>query len=164
VETKDLLLDAFSRVEEEVTRVLGRAEAPDLEYRPVPAANSVSWLVWHLTRVIDDHVSELAAGDQVWHGWVDRFGFPFPPADTGYGHTAEQVGQAVAAADLLSDYHREVQGMVRRYLQRVDAAELDRIVDRRWDPPVTAGVRLVSVISDALQHAGQAAYVLGLAR
>ena len=37
--------------------------------------------------------------------------------------------------------------------------DLDRVVDRRWDPPVTLGVRLVSIADDSLQHAGQAAYV-----
>jgi hypothetical protein len=36
------------------------------------------------------------------------------------------------------------------------------VVDASWDPPVTLGVRLVSVISDDLQHAGQAAYLRGM--
>jgi hypothetical protein len=40
--------------------------------------------------------------------------------------------------------------------------DLDRIVDTRWDPPVTLGVRLVSTIADCLQHVGQAAYAKGL--
>ena len=48
------------------------------------------------------------------------------------------------------------------YLATVTPEDLDRIVDERWDPPVTLGVRLVSVVSDDLQHAGQAAYVRGL--
>ena len=38
----------------------------------------------------------------------------------------------------------------------------DRVVDRTWDPPVTLGVRLVSILDDDTQHAGQAAYVRGL--
>jgi len=49
-------------------------------------------------------------------------------------------------------------------LEGVTGTELDRIVDRRWDPPVTVGVRLVSVADDCLQHAGQAAYARGLLR
>lgn len=48
------------------------------------------------------------------------------------------------------------------YLAGLDAADLDEVIDRHWDPPVTRGVRLVSVYADALQHVGQAAYVLGL--
>ena len=48
------------------------------------------------------------------------------------------------------------------HLAGLSEADLDRVVDERWDPPVTLGVRLVSVISDDLQHAGQAAYLRGL--
>jgi hypothetical protein len=36
------------------------------------------------------------------------------------------------------------------------------VVDEAWDPPVTLGVRLVSVIDDCAQHAGQAAFVRGI--
>jgi hypothetical protein len=50
-----------------------------------------------------------------------------------------------------------------RYVDGITSAELDRVVDTRWDPPVTAAVRLVSVIGDTMQHLGQAAYVRGLA-
>ena len=48
------------------------------------------------------------------------------------------------------------------YLATLTAGDLDRIVDERWDPPVTLGVRLVSIVDDDIQHAGQAAYVRGL--
>ena len=60
------------------------------------------------------------------------------------------------------DYHEAVHRLTLDVPRRVDADELDRIVDRRWDPPVTAGVRLVSLVGDCLQHLGQAAYVKGL--
>ena len=49
-----------------------------------------------------------------------------------------------------------------QYLDGIGEADLDRIVDRRWDPPVTLGVRLVSVADDDIQHAGQAAFVRGV--
>ena len=45
---------------------------------------------------------------------------------------------------------------------RLTDDDLDRIVDTSWDPPVTLGVRLISVLSDDLQHAGQAAFVRGV--
>ena len=48
------------------------------------------------------------------------------------------------------------------YVQGLGEADLDRVVDLNWDPPVTLGVRLVSVINDDLQHGGQAAYVRGM--
>lgn len=46
----------------------------------------------------------------------------------------------------------------------VTDGDLKRAVDESWDPPVTLAVRLVSVISDGRQHAGQAAYVRGLVK
>ena len=63
----------------------------------------------------------------------------------------------------LGGYHHDVHELTRSYLDGITVEELDRVVDTRWDPPVTAAVRLVSVIGDALQHLGQAAYVRGLA-
>jgi hypothetical protein len=50
------------------------------------------------------------------------------------------------------------------FLAGLSDEDLDRVVDDRWDPPVTLEVRLVSTIGDDLQHAAQAAYVLGVAQ
>lgn len=137
-----------------------------LVYRPDGDANSIAWLLWHLTRVQDDHVSEVADSEQVWtsQDWVSRFGLPFEPSDTGFGHTTTQVAQVDVAADLLTGYQDAVHAMTVAYVDQVEAAALDRIIDYRWDPPVSIGVRLVSVAADTLQHVGQAAYVLGLAQ
>lgn len=160
-----ILVDAFGRIRGEVQRVVRRANEDQLTYRPDPAANSIAWLVWHLTRVMDDHVSEIAESEQTWTaaGWTDRFGLPFDPSETGYGHTSEKVGQVQVGPELLVGYHEGVQDASIEYLTEVTATDLDRIIDERWDPPVSVGVRLVSVIGDGLQHVGQAAYVLGMA-
>ena len=103
--------------------------------------------------------------DQVWQGgdWAARFGLDPDPQNTGYGHTAADVARVrpVDAAALV-DYLDAVQARTVDWLRGLDADDLDRIVDRRWDPPVTLGVRLVSVADDSLQHLGQAAYVRGL--
>jgi hypothetical protein len=64
--------------------------------------------------------------------------------------------------DLLLGYHDAVYQQTVDYVGGLDDESLDRIVDRRWDPPVTLGARLISVISDDLQHIGQAAYASGL--
>jgi uncharacterized damage-inducible protein DinB len=48
------------------------------------------------------------------------------------------------------------------FLRGLSDEDLDRVVDTNWDPPVTLGVRLVSVLSDDFQHLGQAAYLRGL--
>ena len=127
-------------------------------------ANSIAWLVWHLLRVQDDHVADVAGTEQVWtaQGYAGRFGLPFDERATGYGQTAEEVGQVRVAADLLREYADAVTDATLAFLATVGPDDLDRVVDERWDPPVTLGVRLVSVVDDDAQHLGQAAYVKGL--
>jgi hypothetical protein len=123
-------------------------------------------LVWHLTRIQDDHIGDAAGSEQIWtsEGWCDRFGLPFDPAATGYGHSSDDVAAVqVGSAELLLGYFDAVHERTVRYVRQLTPPELDRIVDESWDPPVSLGVRLVSVIADNLQHAGQAAYVRGLA-
>jgi Protein of unknown function (DUF664) len=161
----DLLVDAFGRVREVVHRVVAGLTPEQLAFRVDPEANSIAWLVWHLTRIQDDHLADAAQVEQVWtsRGWVERFGLPFHPLATGYGHRAAEVAAVrVESGELLLGYHDAVHEQTTRYVSRLSDADLGRIVDRSWDPPVTLGVRLVSVIADDLQHAGQAAFVRGL--
>lgn len=162
----ELLTDAYGRIAEEVAAVLDDASSELLSYRPDPAANTVAWLVWHLTRVQDDHVSDVAGTEQVWtsRGWVERFALPFGVRATGYGQSAEEVAAVRVEADLLRGYHEDTHAATLRYLEGPAPEDLDRVVDTSWDPPVTLGVRLVSVLADDLQHVGQAAYLRGLAR
>ena len=161
----DLLADAFGRIREVVHEAVDGLPADRLVVRPDGQANSIAWLIWHLTRVQDDHVADAARSQQAWMagGWAARFGLPFDVADTGYGHGPGEVAAVrVASGELLTGYHDAVFEQTTRYVRGLADADLDRVVDKRWDPPVTLGVRLVSVISDDLQHAGQAAYLRGL--
>jgi uncharacterized damage-inducible protein DinB len=160
--SSDLLIDGFGRIQEDLGPAVRGLSAEQLAYRPAPGANSIAWLAWHLTRVQDDHVAEVAGREQVWtaEGWVDRFGLPFPPSATGFGFTSEQVAQVRGlTAELLLDHAAAVHARTVEFVRGVGDEDLDRVVDERWDPPVTLGVRLISVLSDALQHVGQAAYV-----
>jgi hypothetical protein len=121
--------------------------------------------VWHLTRVQDHHLAELLDRDQVWieDEWAARFGLDADPANTGYGHRAEQVAAVRPDSfQVLIDYYDAVAARTRDLLSSQTPEDLDRVVDERWDPPVTLGVRLVSIVDDDLEHAGQAAYVRGL--
>jgi hypothetical protein len=161
----ELLVDAVGRIREVVHRVVDGLTTEQLAFRVDPEANSIAWLVWHLTRIQDDHLADAFQGEQVWtsEGWVERFGLPFDPRDTGYGHRADDVAAVgVSSGELLVGYHDAVHQQTTRYLGQLTDADLARIVDRSWDPPVSLGVRLVSVIADDLQHAGQAAFVRGL--
>jgi hypothetical protein len=161
---KQILIDAFGRVRELVTDLTDDLTEEIATYRPDPGANSVAWLIWHLSRIQDDHVADLAQVEQAWAEWRARFGLPFGKWATGYGQGPDEVAVVRVSGDLLADYHRAVHELTLRYLEGITSEELDRIVDTRWDPPVTAGVRLVSVIGDTMQHLGQAAYVRGLAQ
>lgn len=164
--TSELLEELFTRVDEHVENTLDGLHADDLTVIPEPASNSIGWLLWHLTRVQDSHIAELLDRDQVWveGGWAERFGLDAAEAhDVGYGHTGEQMAKVRPEnAAAVRDYYAAVRARTRDFLSSVTAADLDRIVDRRWDPPVTMGVRLVSIVDDDIQHAGQAQYVKGL--
>lgn len=138
-----------------------------LTWQPSPHANTIAWLVWHLARVQDDHVAHLADGSQVWDdeaGWALRFGLDPDDRRIGYGDSADQVAQlAPTDPGVLAEYLDAVTERTLAYLGTVDdESHWERIVDERWDPPVTAGVRLASVVQDDLQHVGQAEYLRGL--
>jgi len=159
----DLLADAFGRIQEVVHDVLDDVSPDHLTVRLDGEANSMAWLVWHLSRVQDDHVAGVAGTGQVWtSGWAERFALPLDVHDIGYGHTSEQVACVTAGATLLRGYHDAVTDATLRFLRGLGDDDLARVVDERFDPPVTMAVRLVSVVADDLQHCGQAAYLRGL--
>jgi uncharacterized damage-inducible protein DinB len=164
VDPKDVLTELYGRIPDLVRQAVDGLDAEQLTTAPAAGANTIGWLVWHLTRVEDHHVSELLREEQLWTSgdWSALFGRHADPHDTGYGHTAAQVAAVHPdSAQALVDYHDAVAARTRRFLDGIAADDLDVVVDERWDPPVTLGVRLVSVADDALQHAGQAAYVRG---
>jgi len=165
VNVNDLLMDGYGWLPDLVRSAVEGLSPEDLRWAPGPMANPIGWLVWHLTRIQDSHIAELMDRRQVYVGdpWAARFGLEPDAYDTGYDHTIEEVaGVRPESADALVAYYDAVHERTLGLLRDVTEADLDRVVDERWDPPVTLGVRLVSVLDDDLQHAGQAAYVRGL--
>lgn len=162
--SRDILLDAFGRVRDDVHGAVEGLDVDALTFRADHDANSIAWLTWHLSRVEDDHVSEVAGVDQVWTtgGWVQRFALPFDKSAHGYGQSSSDVAAVRADSALLLGYFDAVHQEVVSYVAGLNDSDLDRVVDERWDPPVTLGVRLVSVVNDCTQHAGQAAFIRGL--
>ena len=161
----DLLLDAFARVAEELPGLLEGLRGDEIDYQPDLEANSLGWMVWHLARVEDDHLAGVAGTAQVWteQGWARRFALPYPEDDIGYGHSPSDVAAfSVLDIHLLSGYYAAVHARTREIVSGLSDADFDRIVDRRFDPPVTAAVRLVSVVNDVSQHLGRVAYLRGL--
>ncbi len=164
MDVAEVFVDAFGRVAGSVHSAVDGLSEDELVERVDDDANSICWLVWHLSRVEDDHVAHVAGTEQVWiaGGWHERFGLPFDPSDTGYGHRSSDVAEVRAPAALLLGYFDAVNDAALGYVSALTAEDLERVVDRRWDPPVTLGVRLVSVIGDALAHVGQAEFVRGV--
>ncbi len=165
MDTSALLLELFGRIEPLAADVVDGLDADQLCQAPDPGANTIGWLVWHLSRVQDHHVAELLGTEQIWVGedWAHRCGLEPDPSNTGYGHGPDEV-RAVRpeGTDVLLGYLAEVDARTKAMLAGLTDDDLDRVVDRRWDPPVTMGVRLVSIADDCLQHAGQGAYTRGL--
>ena len=163
--SNEVLLELFGRLPDLVRSAVKGLSPDELARPPQPGANTVGWLVWHLTRVQDDHVAEVAGRPQVWQedDWAPRFGLPADATDTGYGYSAEQVAAIrPRSAEVLVAYYDAVAERTTEYLATLSDADLDRVVDENWDPPVTLGVRLASVVDDDLEHVGQAAYARGL--
>ncbi|HTJ38220.1 MAG TPA: DinB family protein [Dactylosporangium sp.] len=166
MQVNELLVEGYGRLPDLVRGAVEGLTAEQLHWAPRPGANSIGWLVWHLTRVQDDHVTELLDGaEQLWvtGAYAKRYGLEAHASDTGYGHTPAQVAAVrPESPEALLEYFDDVYARTRTFIARLKPADLNRIVDERWDPPVTLGVRLVSVLDDDTQHVGQAAYVRGI--
>ncbi len=162
---KDVLLDLLGRVDEHVHEALDGIDPALVDVAPEPGSNPIGWMVWHLIRVQDSHIAELTGEPQVWEGdgWPARFGLKPNPHNHGWGHTeAEVAAVKPESPDALLEYLAAVSTVTRAYIEGLTPDDMSRIVDERWDPPVTLAVRLVSILDDDIQHGGQAAYVRGL--
>ena len=158
----ELLTDAFGRVREVIHEAVDGLTVEQLAFRVDPDANSIAWLCWHLSRVQDDHLAGAFGLTQVWEQYSDRFGLPFASPEIGYGQSSKEVAEVRAPAELLTEYYDAVHEQTIALVSGITDADLPRVVDENFDPPVTLSVRLVSVISDCLQHAGQAAFIRGI--
>lgn len=165
MDVASLLLELYGRIPPLARHAVIGVDLDRLTERPSSDSNTIAWLVWHLARVQDHHVAGLLDTDQLWVGgdWASRFGLDPDPANTGYGHSAQEVATVrPERPEVLLEYLDAVAQRSTTMLGDLVPADLDRIVDQSWDPPVTMGMRLVSIADDSLQHAGQAAYVRGL--
>ncbi len=155
----ELLHDSFSRVQQLVHSTVQGLNNDGLQFRPNNTGNSIAWLIWHLTRIQDDHIADAASREQVWlaEGWQGKFDLPFDAADTGFGHSSDDVQKVQLTAKQLTDYYDAVHAKTTDFIQSLKPSDYERIVDDSWNPPVTLAVRIVSILADDLQHAGQAA-------
>ena len=167
MDVSGLLLDLYGRVPPLAREAVEDLDLAQLHHQPGPGANTIAWLIWHLARVQDAQIAELVEEPQVWESgdWSSRFGLEPDPSNHGYGHTEqEMLGVRSESVDALLAYLDAVDAKTQSALRELSPDDLDRIVDPNWDPPVSLGVRLISIADDCLQHVGQAAYVRGLLR
>jgi hypothetical protein len=164
---QQFILDIFLRIAQDLEQVLEGLSLEELHHQPSPDSNSIGWLTWHLTRSHDRNISELAGQEQLWitEGWHARFNRPPDPAETGFSHSAADAAAfRVPDSRVLLAYQHAVVERIRQYILRMlSEGELEREV---YSPTlrntVTVRRRLVGIINEGLQHAGQAAYVRGL--
>lgn len=167
-----LLRDGFGRVRDGVAALLEKSGEQLLQYRPGTRANHIGWLIWHISRVQDDHFVHLARAlwpgetfEQRWSGagFSTRFDLPYAAGDTGYGHDSNQVAAfGMFDGALLGAYHEAVHESCHVILGRLEISDLQTIIDHRWNPPVNTAVRLMSILEDTTKHLGQAEYIAGL--
>ena len=145
----------------------GAVEGLDLDaltHRVDGTANSISWLVWHLTRVQDDHVAEVAGTEQVWtaDGGRSGSGCRSTTARSATGRAATRSGRCGPGPTCCFGYHDAVHARTLQYGRRPRRGRPGPRRRPPLGPSVTLGVRLVSVADDDMQHAGQAAFVRGI--
>lgn len=160
-----LLTDGFDRIPEGVEAVVEGLSIEELLWRPDADANHIAWLLWHSARQQDEQIAALAAADPAWsgQGWADRFALGYPEGSHGYGMSSAEVGAfRLEDPGLLVGYHEAVHDLTQRVLARFDRLSFERVINANWDPPVTAAIRIVSVLDDGIKHLGQAEYVRGL--
>lgn len=160
----EVLVDGITRSREVCHEVFADLSPDDANTMPADEHNSISWLVWHIARQQDVQIAALATTEEVWMsgGWYERMGLDLPPDSMGYGHTIDDVRKVrVTESSALLGYLDAAVDATIAYVRSLTESDLDDVIDTRWNPPVTRGVRLVSIVDDAAQHAGQAAYVRG---
>ena len=164
MDARDILTDAASRPLAAIRAVAELITPGNLNAHPGGHDNSIAWLLWHMGREIDVQVAHLAGAEELWtaRGYAEQLGIT--EEGIGYGHTPAQA-RAVTARDPLPllDYLTAATEALQEYLASLDPSALGEVIDSDWDPPVTRGTRLVSIIDDAAQHAGQVGYALSIA-
>lgn len=160
---QQLLINMLDGVLRTLEKALNNLTDLDLNKQPNPDCNSIGWLTWHLSRTQDRAIANLARKNQVWMEgeWYKKFDRSADPADTGFGHTTEQVS-AFKSPDIsiLLGYYKAVLNQSKNFISELTSTDLAV----KMDHPkfTTVGIWLAATISDNLQHVGQIAYLRGL--
>src|SRR5699024_1481813 len=162
-----VLQDLVARPSQALDNFWDDLDPSRLNNHPGGHPNSIAWLIWHTARETDAQIAPLADQEQVWtaDGFDARFGLTDVHRGTGevgLGQSAEQARAVTVEATpegkrLLREYLDPVYAMATRWIATLNETELDRVIDDQFDPRVTLGIRVISVLDDVTQHIEQTA-------
>ena len=146
----------------DAAKALPNLTADQLNAHPGDHPNSIAWLLWHSGREVDVQLSDLTGDEQKWESFRTSFNLGDIGDSVGLGHTPERAAEVIVNdQQLLINYLEATLTALGRYASKLSEKDLDEVIDENWTPPVTCGVRLISIVDDAIQHVGQAAYAAG---
>jgi len=164
MDAREVLLDAAQRPIESTHQVLKGIDADVVNRMPDDTHSSIAWLIWHSGRQMDAQLAHLSGGEQVWRqdGWAERFALDRPAEAMGFGDTPADVAKVrVSDPALLSGYLEAAVSALCTYIRGLSDSDLDDVIGH-MPGPISRGVRIVSIIDDAVAHVSQAAYLRGL--
>ena len=165
MDAREILTDAAQRPIESTHQVLKGISTDAVNRMPDDAHSSIAWLIWHSGRQMDAQLARLSGGSQGWTdaGWAERFGLDRPTDDMGFGDGPADVAKVqVQDPSLLTGYLEATVDALVSYISNLTDTDLDDVIGHFGGSPVTRGVRIVSMIDDAVAHVAQAAYLRGL--
>ena len=161
------LLIAHQRNWEMIDVALETLDDSLLARQPAEDCNSVAWIMWHMSRVVDTFIhTRLQGSPQLWLecGWAQKFGMDADPEDRGVGWTGEQVSAwKVPAKDVQLGYYNAVKAAAEKYISSLSDADLQviSVIPPTLEPRSVAAA-LGQMTWDAVAHGGQIAYLRGL--
>jgi hypothetical protein len=165
MEIHEILSGAYGNILRTLEYTLEGLSVDDLNWQPKPDSNSIGWLAWHPTRWQDVQISSFMGEEQLWikDGWHKKFNRPADPEDVGHMTLGELAKFRSPDAATLLGYHQAVLARSQKFFATIQKADLDRLIEGTPFPqPPTMGTVLLMILSDGLQHAGQASYVRGM--
>jgi uncharacterized damage-inducible protein DinB len=162
-------VSALERNWQMVLEAVSEVDEATMTARPNDDSNSMSWLIWHMTRVADRFIHfRLMSKPQIWTegAWHEKFKMAANSDDFGMGWSNEQAAAWEAPSkDVLLDYFNTVNTAVGAYLQSLSEADLAREIPFPVAPDTIAvGDALGVLVWDNIVHGGQVAYLRGFYR
>ncbi|WP_019777148.1 DinB family protein [Streptococcus sobrinus] len=157
----ELSIDTLERAQERFLETLDQMTVEEANTMPKPLIKSVTWLIWHSSRVLDYQISPLTGLPQLYEtaGFKERFNLDLPDDTQDWRHTPQEAAKVVVSdKQVLKDYLQASMERTKAYFAQLDEADLADVIDRNWTPAVTRGVRIVSTVDDIVMHSGQAVY------